>query len=131
KSRSRGARLQLPRLAVPHGPAAVSERLISESPLVVGPPDHRIVSPSGWRSMGTGHNPRLMLGWISQKRLVELESDEAFLAQMDRARANLNEYLWNTGWFCRAHPDATGLTVAYFSAEFGLTECVPNYAGGL
>jgi len=40
----------------------------------------------------TGHNPRLILGWISQKRLAELESDEAFLAHMDRAWANLNSW---------------------------------------
>ena len=36
-----------------------------------------------------------------------------------------------SGWFGHAHPDAAGLVVAYFSAEFGLTECIPNYAGGL
>ena len=24
-----------------------------------------------------------------------------------------------------------GIRIAYFSAEFGLTECIPNYAGGL
>lgn len=79
----------------------------------------------------TGHNPRLMLGRIDQKRLAELESDEAFLAQMDRVWGSLTEYLGGTGWFRRAHPDTNGLTIAYFSAEFGLTECVPNYAGGL
>ncbi|MBZ5593618.1 MAG: alpha-glucan family phosphorylase [Acidobacteriia bacterium] len=78
-----------------------------------------------------GHNPRLMLGQIDQKRLAELESDETFLAQMDRVWGNLVEYLSGTGWFLRAHPEAAGLVVAYFSAEFGLTECVPNYAGGL
>lgn len=72
-----------------------------------------------------------MLGRIDQKRLGELESDEAFLAQMDRVWANLNEYLGSTGWFRRAHPDRNNLTIAYFSAEFGLTECIPNYAGGL
>jgi starch phosphorylase len=79
----------------------------------------------------TGHNPRLMLGRINQKRLSELESDEAFLAQVDRAWANLVEYLSGRGWFARAHPNASGLVVAYFSAEFGLTECIPIYAGGL
>jgi len=79
----------------------------------------------------TGHNPRLMLGQIDQKRLTELESDETFLAQMDRVWANLVEYLAGTGWFLRAHPEATDLVIAYFSAEFGLTECIPNYAGGL
>jgi len=79
----------------------------------------------------TGHNPRLMLGRVDQRRLNELASDEAFLAQMDRVWTDLNEYLERTGWFLRAHPDAAGLVIAYFSAEFGLTECIPNYAGGL
>ena len=79
----------------------------------------------------TGHNPRLMLGRTSQRRFAELETDEAFLAQMDRVWGSLDSYLGSVGWFARAHPEAVGLRVAYFSAEFGLTECVPNYAGGL
>lgn len=79
----------------------------------------------------TGHNPRLMLGRIDQKRLAELENDEAFLAQMDRVWEDLNAYLDSPGWFLRAHPDAIHLVIAYFSAEFGLTESIPNYAGGL
>jgi len=79
----------------------------------------------------TGHNPRLVLGRISQKRLTELSGDEAFLAQMDRAHASLEEYLAGAGWFAAAHPEAKGIRIGYFSAEFGLTECVPNYAGGL
>src|SRR5579864_9557899 len=71
----------------------------------------------------TGHNPRLMLGRIGQKRLAEFASDETFLAQLDRVWANLVEYLSGIGWFRRAHQDATNLVIAYFSAEFGLTEC--------
>ena len=72
-----------------------------------------------------------MLGRISQGRLAELASDEAFLAELDRAGASLAEYMSGNGWFGHAHPDAAGFVVAYFSAEFGLTECIPNYAGGL
>jgi starch phosphorylase len=79
----------------------------------------------------TGHNPRLILGRIGQKRLAELCGDEAFLAQMDRESANLDEYLAGAGWFAGEHPEALGIQIAYFSAEFGLTECIPNYAGGL
>ncbi len=79
----------------------------------------------------TRHNPRLILGRIDQRRLTELCGDEAFLAQMDRASADLDEYLAGTGWFASAHPEASGIRIAYFSAEFGLTECIPNYAGGL
>jgi starch phosphorylase len=72
-----------------------------------------------------------MLGKINQTRLAELESDETFLAQMDRVGDNLLEYLAGTGWFLRTHPAATDLVIAYFSAEFGLTESIPIYAGGL
>lgn len=79
----------------------------------------------------TGHNPRWMLGRTDQKRFGELATDEAFLAQMDRAAADLDNYMAGPGWFARTHPEASGLLVAYFSAEFGLTECIPNYAGGL
>jgi starch phosphorylase len=89
----------------------------------------RTLDPDLWE--GTGHNPRLVLGRIEQKRLVELSADEAFLAQMDRACADLDEYLTGVGWFKAAHPEAKDLRIAYFSAEFGLTECIPNYAGGL
>jgi len=89
----------------------------------------RGIDPDLWEA--SGHNPRLMLGRINQRHLAELASDEAFLAQMDRCAEDLKEYLAGSGWFPRAHPEAAGLNVAYFSAEFGLTECIPNYAGGL
>ena len=36
----------------------------------------------------TGHNPRLILGRIDQRRLADLCEDEAFLAQLDRASAS-------------------------------------------
>ena len=89
----------------------------------------RALDPDLWEE--TGHNPRLILGRIDQRRLAELAGDEAFLAQMDRASADLDEYLAGAGWFAAAHPEAMGIRIAYFSAEFGLTECIPNYAGGL
>jgi starch phosphorylase len=87
------------------------------------------LDPDLWEE--TNHNPRLVLGRISQRRLAELASDEAFLAQLDRAAASLEEYLSGSGWFRRAHSDVGGVVFAYFSAEFGLTESIPNYAGGL
>jgi starch phosphorylase len=89
----------------------------------------RSLDPDLWEE--TRHNPRLMLSRVGQRRLTELASDEAFLAQMDRAATSLNEYCSAGGWFLRAHPEAAGLVFSYFSAEFGITECIPNYAGGL
>lgn len=88
------------------------------------------LDPDLWEQ--TNHNPRRVLGRISQRRLEQLAADEAFLAELDRAAASLDEYMASAGWFRRVHPDLPdNATVAYFSAEFGLTECIPNYAGGL
>jgi len=79
----------------------------------------------------TGHNPSLMLGTINQKRLAAAEKDEAFLAYMDRVYGAFTEYMKDPGWFGKNYPEHGHLRIAYFSAEFGLTECFPNYAGGL
>lgn len=89
----------------------------------------RSIDPDLWEE--TGHNPRWMLGRVDQKRLEELALDEAFLAQMDRSVSDLEDYLGSVGRFALEHPQDLDLVVAYFSAEFGLTECIPNYAGGL
>src|SRR5271165_1290797 len=64
------------------------------------------LDPDLWDSLN--HNPRLLLGRISQRRLTELASDEAFLAELDRAAASLEDYVSNTGWFRRAYPDSAG-----------------------
>src|SRR5579863_4874849 len=85
------------------------------------------MDPDLWDA--TSHNPRLLLGRISQRRLAELAADEAFLAELDRVAASLADYMAGAGWFRAAHPEAAGVVFAYFSAEFGLTECIPNYAG--
>jgi starch phosphorylase len=80
----------------------------------------------------TGHNPVLMLGSIEQSRLAGAAEDEAFLAHMERVRADLSDAVsQRSGWFRRTYPHATDLLVAYFSAEFGLTECLSIFAGGL
>src|SRR5665811_1467030 len=78
-----------------------------------------------------GHNPVLLLNIAPQTRLEEAAADDAFLAHLDRVCAAQRAYLTEPGWFRRRHPQSSGLTIAYFSMEFGLTECLPNYSGGL
>ncbi len=80
----------------------------------------------------SGHNPIRMLGMISQERLEAAAADEAFLANLDRVAAQEREYLAaGTNWFKRNFPRAGRPLVAYFSAEFGLTESLSIFAGGL
>jgi glycogen phosphorylase len=83
-----------------------------------------------WES--SRHNPVLMLGIISQARLTEVAEDEGFLAQMERASRQLDEYLNERTWY-RKHrgPTETSECYAYFCAEFGLVDCLPIYSGGL
>ncbi len=81
----------------------------------------------------TGHNPVLLLGTIEQAKLEAAAHDDAFLAHLQRVEQNLHTYLQREGsWFCRSHGCEKDLpTIAYFSAEFGLTECLSIFAGGL
>ncbi|AFZ57985.1 alpha-glucan family phosphorylase [Anabaena cylindrica FACHB-243] len=82
-----------------------------------------------WES--SRHNPVLMLGTISQARLLEVVEDEGFLAQMDRAARQLEDYLQERTWYHKQRGQNPKECYAYFSAEFGLVDCLPVYSGGL
>jgi starch phosphorylase len=81
---------------------------------------------------GTNHNPVLMLGSIDQKRLEAAARDDAFLAHLERATEDLDSYLrGDQAWFRQHYSKSDPPLVAYFSAEFGVTECLSIFAGGL
>jgi starch phosphorylase len=89
----------------------------------------RRLDPDLWES--SRHNPVLMLGTISQGRLLEVVEDEGFLAQMDRAARQLDDYLQERTWYHKQRGQTPKECYAYFSAEFGLVDCLPVYSGGL
>src|SRR4028119_2119995 len=97
-----------------------------------------------WES--SRHNPVLMLGTISQSRLQEVAEDDGFLAQMERASRQLDDYLKERTWYRKnrglgSHQSSvvngkteeqpatntgkktTDECFAYFCAEFGLVDC--------
>jgi starch phosphorylase len=83
-----------------------------------------------WESVG--HNPVTMLGAIDQSRLQAAANDDSFLAHMERTLGELRAYLEShSTWFRRTHGKESSPLIAYFSAEFGLTECLSVFAGGL
>lgn len=82
----------------------------------------------------SGHNPVVMLGNIGQERLKEAAQDESYLAELGRVQFTLESYLRaNNTWYTRNYADKApaDTRIAYFSMEFGLTECLPIYSGGL
>src|SRR3954463_7319374 len=90
----------------------------------------RHLDPALWDR--TNHNPIRMLQLSRQARLEELAQDKTFLRELKQVHDSFRKYL--------ERPDTYGKTgpgkelekpVAYFSAEFGFHESVPNYSGGL
>jgi len=90
----------------------------------------RDLDPPLWRELN--HNPMEFLHRLSPQRLQERLDLLAIDARISQAFHHMDEYLrakdiwgaWHAGPL-RATP------VAYFSAEFGLHESLPTYAGGL
>jgi len=77
------------------------------------------------------HNPWLVLQTVSRTRLAALWADPAFRQKVDALARARREALQAPTWFGRRHPDASLTCAAYFSMEFGLSEALPIYSGGL
>ncbi len=80
----------------------------------------------------TGHNPVWMLGLIDQARLEDHCNDPAFMTQFHQVCNSFDAYMGSHDtWYSRKHGKVEKPFIAYFSMEFGLTECFQNYSGGL
>ncbi|MBA2529174.1 MAG: alpha-glucan family phosphorylase, partial [Euzebyales bacterium] len=76
-----------------------------------------------------GGNPVALLGRLSADRAAALVDDAAFLAQLVEVRADLQRYLDRPRWAQSQRPAPP--RIAYFSPEFGLTQAMQIYSGGL
>ena len=80
---------------------------------------------------GCGYNPVRLLGSVAQDRLADLAKNHSFLCELNRASDKLKTYLEAPTWYHKAAGNDPVQVIAYFSAEFGLHECLPVYSGGL
>ncbi len=74
----------------------------------------------------SGYNPVAMLGRVSQSTLERAAADPRYRSLYKLACERFDAHLE-----AEAVPNPDGKLVAYFSAEYGLTECLPIYSGGL
>ncbi len=94
------------------------------------------LSPELWERT---HSPWHILQTVGRDRLEESAQDADFVALVERHVADRARLLAARSWFAQTHqdpaagPEATPLLgeIAYFSMEFGLTEALPIYSGGL
>jgi starch phosphorylase len=85
------------------------------------------IDPELWRSTG---NPWYILQTISPAKLKALEADNDFRQLIQDFVKSYREYREGLSWFKQVHGNSA-FTVAYFSMEFGLSEALPIYSGGL
>ncbi len=81
-----------------------------------------------------GHSPIKMLRLVKQNRLEAAAKDKGYRERVEKVHDRLEAYLHRKEtWFTRNLPKEKkdSPLVAYFSAEFGFHESLPNYSGGL
>src|SRR6266566_4294415 len=83
----------------------------------------RRLDPVLWRE--SGYNPVALLGRVPQSTLDRAAADPRYMALYTQACERYDAQI-------RTKEPAPGDPfIAYFSAEYGLTECLPIYSGGL
>src|SRR5260370_840291 len=93
------------------------------------------IDPAAWAA--SGGDPVAMLSSLRPGKLTELAADEDFRrlhGVMDDLRGYTREPRWYQSDAGSAGPgsgDGLPSAIAYFSPEYGITEVLPQYSGGL
>ena len=88
------------------------------------------LDPGLWQA--TRRNPVQLLSRIEPVRLQAAARSSKYIADLNAAVADLRAYLGTQEtWFRSRYSQVRGLRVAYFSAEFAVTECLRIFSGGL
>jgi glycogen phosphorylase len=86
------------------------------------------LDPAAWDRVG--HDPMRLLEQLPPTRWADLAADDAFVAELDARVADLQRAIAEPRWFQHRTESPLRL-VAYFSPEFGLSETLAQYSGGL
>jgi starch phosphorylase len=87
----------------------------------------RKIAPELWDKTG---NPWLILQTVATSRLQSLIADAGFRKLADDSMNQHRETLEAPAWFQQTHAKVP-FSIAYFSMEYGLSEALPIYSGGL
>src|SRR5277367_2025268 len=88
----------------------------------------RQIDPDVWLLT---RNPWLMLHHASHKKLAAMAEDRDLRRRVERLVLARRESSHAPAWFQKTHGGSALNGVAYFSMEFGLSEALPIYSGGL
>jgi starch phosphorylase len=78
------------------------------------------------------HNPVRFLKQVERAALNAVTQDRYYLESYAPVFKEFDEYLTTQNtWYLNTYPDLKDRQIAYFSMEFGLSEILPIYSGGL
>ncbi|GAA4918541.1 starch phosphorylase [Actinomycetospora succinea] len=86
------------------------------------------IDETAWRATG---DPVRMLGEVRPQRLAELAEDASFVGRVQERAEDLRGYLDAPRWYQSRSAEGFPSAIGYFSMEFGVSEVLPNYSGGL
>jgi starch phosphorylase len=91
----------------------------------------RTVDADLWES--SGGDPVRLLAEVSADRLQKLARDRKYVKNLQLVQADLADYMSGDLWYqgYEAENPAAPKGIGYFSPEFGITEVLPQYSGGL
>jgi len=90
----------------------------------------RDMDPDLWSA--TTHNPVKFLYMISQEKIDAISKDEGFMFRIENVTKRSEQYISRPAWYDKIKNGLPhDFKIAYFSAEYGLAECLPIYSGGL
>ena len=91
---------------------------------------YKDIDESTWRR--SGHNPVEFLSTVDPFKLQHAADNPTFIGKLEKSWERFKTYMTTKDTpFTKNYPRMAAQSIAYFSAEYGIHECLPNYAGGL
>ncbi len=85
--------------------------------------------PELWERVG--HNPVELLAGLTPQRIAEITADKTAMEWTGYVLRNYEDYIGSTGIYSFNMERPIDYRIAYFSMEYGLSESLPIYSGGL
>ncbi len=87
------------------------------------------LDPDLWEEFA--HNPIRLTSNLSRARKQEILGDPALMDRIREAEQAFDQYIGDPGVYSFNLERPIDYRIAYFSMEYGLSECLPIYSGGL
>lgn len=89
----------------------------------------RELAPEAWDA--SSGDPVQVLGALTREEIIQIAEDPELVERIQALDRDLQNYLSEPQWYQREHGSTGPRSIAYFSAEYGITSVLPQYSGGL